>query len=56
MLNDVTMEHLYESKKIMFIIHAFICNESKYIFYSKLAIYHRYINNIEEDKIPTSRG
>ena len=38
----------------MSIIHAFTYNKHNPIFQPKLAIYHRYINNIEEDRIPTS--
>ena len=43
-------------EKIMSVIHAFICNENNLIFNSKLAIYHQYINSIEDDRIPTSSG
>ena len=39
----------------MSVIHAFICSESNLVFKSKLAIHHQYINNIEEDRIPTSK-
>ena len=40
----------------MSVIHAFICSESNLVFKPKLAIHHQYINNTEEDRIPTSSG
>ena len=47
---------MQKNEEVMSVIHAFLCNESNLVFKSRLTIYHQYIDNIEEDRIPTSSG